>query len=143
MFTIQHNFTALRHLKTTFTKVVDLYEQMFYYKATADAVRLKKRMFSNLVRYGAASRKRMTKRNFAMNITHGKKVWISYRDELRVRQAQMVREEFYGGAYGCPGEYFRGAAARNCAAIERAACENCWSETYQSEEWIPDEERGE
>ena len=69
-------------------------------------------------------------------------MWTSYRDELRKRQAQAVREEFFGGAYGCPGEYFRGAAARDCRRVERGLCQQCWSETYASEEWIRDEERG-
>lgn len=69
-------------------------------------------------------------------------VWTSYRDELGKRQARAVREEFFGGAYGCPGEYFRGAAAKDCKAVQRALCENCWSEAYAGEEWIEDEERG-
>ncbi len=67
----------------------------------------------------------------------------SYRDELWVRQPQAVKDEFYGGAYGCPGEYFRGAPARNCHSIERAQCERCWGGTYASEEWIPYEKRDE
>ena len=70
-------------------------------------------------------------------------MWTSYRDELTARQALAVREEFYGGAYGCPGEYFRGAPAKNCSSIRRERCEKCWSGIYQSEEWIPDEKRGE
>ena len=74
--------------------------------------------------------------------TGGKRVRTSYRDELRVRQAQTVREEFYGGAYGCPGEYFRGAPGKNCH-IRREQCEECWSGIYQSEEWIPYEKRDE
>lgn len=73
----------------------------------------------------------------------GKRVWTSYREELGTRQAQMVRTEFYGGAYGCPGEYFRGAPAGNCRSIRRERCEECWSGIYQSEEWIPDEKRDE
>ena len=68
---------------------------------------------------------------------------ISYRDELGARQAQAVRREFFGGAYGCPGEYFRGAPARDCRSVKRKACEECWSGIYQSEEWIPYEKRDE
>lgn len=68
-------------------------------------------------------------------------VWTSYRGELGKRQAQAVREEFFGGAYGCPGEYFRGAAAKDCQVITRKRCEDCWSEAYAGEEWIKDEER--
>ena len=68
---------------------------------------------------------------------------MSYRDELGARQAQAVREEYYGGAYGCPGEYFRGAPARDCRNVRRTMCEECWNGIYQSEEWIPYEKRDE
>ena len=67
----------------------------------------------------------------------------SYRYELGLREAQRVRGEFYGGAYGCPGEYFRGAPVQRNCEIERMQCQRCWSRTYAGEEWIPYENRGE
>lgn len=65
----------------------------------------------------------------------------SYRNELKLRERQAVREEYYGGAYGCPGEYFRGAPAENCRSDLRRRCQVCWSKTYADEEWIPYEKR--
>ena len=56
--------------------------------------------------------KTITKRNFAkqsMSIERADKVWSSYREELKTREPQAVDERFAGGAFGCPGEYFRGA----------------------------------
>ena len=67
----------------------------------------------------------------------------SYRHELRMRETQRVKDEFYGGAYGCPGEYFRGASVQKNCKIERMECERCWSRTYAGEEWIAYENRGE
>lgn len=71
------------------------------------------------------------------------KVRNSYRDELRARESEAVREEFLGGAYGCPGEYFRGAPAANCQSGFRTRCQMCWSNVYADEEWIPYEKRNE
>lgn len=67
----------------------------------------------------------------------------SYREELELRERQAVREEYHGGAYGCPGEYFRGAPAEDCRQGFRKRCHLCWSMAYADEEWIPYEERDE
>ena len=65
----------------------------------------------------------------------------SYRDELRRREIKSVNAAFNGGAYGCPGEYFRGAAAEDCRGEFRVRCSRCWSDPYGGEEWIPPEKR--
>lgn len=67
----------------------------------------------------------------------------SYREELRLRERQAVRREFCGGAYGCPGDYFRGAPSENCKRDLLRLCPICWSKTYADEEWIPYEMRNE
>lgn len=71
------------------------------------------------------------------------KMWSSYREELKMREPQSVDERFAGGAFGCPGEYFRGAPgfAHGCGFRER--CEDCWNGHYANEEWIPYEKRDE
>lgn len=65
----------------------------------------------------------------------------SYRMELALREKQAVRAEYCGGAYGCPGEYFRGAPAENCRDGFPKRCDVCWSKSYADEEWIPYERR--
>jgi len=65
----------------------------------------------------------------------------SYRDVLRRREPHSVNTAFSGGAYGCPGEYFRGAAALDCRGEFRMRCVRCWSSPYGGEEWIPPERR--
>ena len=65
----------------------------------------------------------------------------SYRDELRRRERKSVNAAFSGGAYGCPGEYFRGAAAQDCRRGFRVRCRQCWGSPYGGEEWIPPEKR--
>ena len=65
----------------------------------------------------------------------------SYRDVLRRREPHSVNTAFSGGAYGCPGEYFRGAAALDCRGEFRVRCALCWSSPYGGEEWIPPERR--
>lgn len=65
----------------------------------------------------------------------------SYRDVLRERERQAVREEYAGGAYGCPGEYFRGAPQEDCREGFRRRCRSCWNTAYADEEWIPSEKR--
>ena len=67
----------------------------------------------------------------------------SYRDELKARESGLVDERFAGGAFGCPGEYFRGADAHDCRSGFRVRCENCWSRPYADEEWIPYKNRDE
>ena len=67
----------------------------------------------------------------------------SYREELRLREWRAVRREFCGGAYGCPGDYFRGAPADNCKSELLQRCPRCLSKTYADEEWIPYEMRNE
>ena len=118
---------------------------MFYYEGTADeqvpqkqaVIRCGERqIFGENDNEKGVSRGR-NERKRAMQV--GK----SYRDELRVREVQRVREEFYGGGYGCPGEYFCGAAVQENCKIERKQCEECWSRTYAGEEWIPYEKREE
>ena len=65
----------------------------------------------------------------------------SYLDELRRRESGAVNEAFSGGAYGCPGEYFRGAAAMDCRGEFRVICKQCWSSAYEGEEWVPPQRR--
>jgi len=65
----------------------------------------------------------------------------SYRDELWRRERKSVNAAFAGGAYGCPGEYFRGAAAQDCRGEFQVRCRRCWSSPYGGEEWIPPEKR--
>ena len=65
----------------------------------------------------------------------------SYREELELREKQAVRWEYCGGAYGCPGEYFRGAPAERCRGFFPKQCSACWSKVYADEEWIPYEKR--
>lgn len=67
----------------------------------------------------------------------------SYREELRLRERRAVRREYCGGAYGCPGDYFRGAPSDNCRRDLSIRCPECWSRTYADEEWIPYEKRDE
>lgn len=71
------------------------------------------------------------------------KVWRSYRKELMAREPQAVDERFAGGAFGCPGEYFWGAAVLTRGCGFRKGCELCWNRPYGEEEWIPDEKRDE
>lgn len=70
-----------------------------------------------------------------------KNMWSSYREELKAREPQAVNEGFTGGAFGCPGEYFWGAAVfmRGCGFRKR--CDECWNRPYEEEEWIPYEKR--
>ena len=65
----------------------------------------------------------------------------SYRDVLRRQEPWAVNAAFSGGAFGCPGEYFRGAAALDCRGNFRVRCRQCWSEPYGGEDWIPPERR--
>ncbi len=67
----------------------------------------------------------------------------SYRDELRLRDRGAVDDAFSGGAFGCPGEYFRGAAAMDCRAGFRIRCRLCWGAPYRDEDWIGEEQRDE
>ena len=88
--------------------------------------------------------KTITKRNFAkhsMKKKRANKMWISYREKLKTREPQAVDERFAGGAFGCPGEYFRGAAVLACECGFREWCEECWNRPYGEEEWIPYEKR--
>lgn len=66
---------------------------------------------------------------------------LSYREELRRREPGRIDPRYRGGAYGCPGDYFRGARAEDCRPVVRAQCEGCWEELYQDEEWIAYDER--
>ena len=67
----------------------------------------------------------------------------SYREALRKREPEAVNEKFAGGAFGCPGEYFRGAPAKMCRGDFRRRCGGCWDRPYAQEEWIPYEKRDE
>jgi len=69
------------------------------------------------------------------------KTGSSYREELKTREAKSVDERVPGGAFGCPGEYFRGAAVWDRCAPLCVRCQVCWSQTYKGEEWIPYERR--
>ena len=67
----------------------------------------------------------------------------SYREELRLRDERAVNDAFWGGAFGCPGEYFRGAAAMDCRSGFRLRCPLCWGSPYGDEEWIGDDQSDE
>lgn len=66
---------------------------------------------------------------------------LSYREALRRREPGRIDPRYSGGAYGCPGDYFRGAAAEDCRPIDRAQCEECWEGLYRSEEWMNDDKK--
>ena len=68
-------------------------------------------------------------------------MWDSYREELAAREPQAVDERFAGGAFGCPGEYFRGAEVLVAGCGFRQGCAACWNRPYEGEEWIPYEAR--
>ena len=72
--------------------------------------------------------------------TKSEKTVTSYREELRRRDGTRVDPRFRGGAYGCPGEYFRTPQSGDCRPIDRARCAACWGADYQGEEWIEHEE---
>lgn len=65
----------------------------------------------------------------------------SYREELTDREPRAVDARCPGGAFGCPGDYFRGASAADCRPIARERCEACWGADYEDEEWIEYDER--
>lgn len=65
---------------------------------------------------------------------------LSYREELRRREPGRIDPRYRGGAYGCPGDYFRGARAEDCRSVQRAQCEDCWESEYKDEEWIKSDE---
>lgn len=67
----------------------------------------------------------------------------SYRDELSLRDSRAVDDAFSGGAFGCPGEYFRGAAALDCRGGFKTRCRRCWGSPYGDEEWIREDQRDE
>jgi hypothetical protein len=67
------------------------------------------------------------------------KIW-SYRDELGSQQPERVNDEFFGGAYGCPGCYFDGApiddhlsGGKKCRPLSTTRCRDCWDKPYQQE----------
>lgn len=64
-----------------------------------------------------------------------------YREALRCREPGRVDERYRGGAFGCPGDYFRGARAEDCRRPEAAMCRACWDGKYRDEEWIDDDKR--
>ena len=82
---------------------------------------------------------RTTKRN---RMTRGE-TGNSYREVLQRWEPEVVDERFTGGAFGCPGEYFRGAPLASCRSDLLRRCEDCWSRPYEDEEWIPYEKRDE
>lgn len=66
---------------------------------------------------------------------------LSYREALRVREPRSVDERCPGGAFGCPGDYFRGAPAADCRPLIKRQCDVCWAVEYKDEEWIENDER--
>lgn len=64
---------------------------------------------------------------------------FSYRAALEKREPRAVDERCPGGAFGCPGDYFRGARAEDCRPIVRTRCGECWESEYMDEEWIEDD----
>lgn len=68
--------------------------------------------------------------------TESKRTVPSYREELSGRELRRVDERCPGGAFGCPGDYFRGAPAADCRPIVKSRCNMCWGTAYQNEEWI-------
>lgn len=64
---------------------------------------------------------------------------LSYQEELQRKNPKRVDKRYRGGAYGCPGDYFRGAAAMDCRKDFEERCARCWSESYKDEEWIGNE----
>ena len=65
---------------------------------------------------------------------------LSYREALRRIEPRRVDERYRGGAFGCPGDYFRGGRAEDCRKPQEAVCRACWDGMYQDEEWIENEE---
>ena len=66
---------------------------------------------------------------------------LSYRDVLARREPGRIDERYRGGAYGCPGDYFRGARAEDCTPPTAAKCRACWDGTYRDEEWMEHDEQ--
>ena len=60
----------------------------------------------------------------------------SYREVLETRAPHAVDERVPGGAFGCPGDYFRGAPAADCRPLIQGQCGVCWNGDYGNEEWI-------
>lgn len=66
---------------------------------------------------------------------------LSFREALSIREPCAVDARCPGGAFGCPGDYFRGAPAADCRPLIKEQCDVCWAVDYQDEEWIDNDER--
>ena len=71
------------------------------------------------------------------------RLW-SFRDELKEREPSRVNDEFFGGAYGCPGCYFENAPLDDhdtCRPLSAKRCRECWEKPYNQERWKPDDDQ--
>ena len=67
----------------------------------------------------------------------------SYRDELERFEPDRVNDIFYGGAYGCPADYFPGSKGfdrETCLPLKEGRCRRCWGQPYQGEVYKPNDD---
>lgn len=59
----------------------------------------------------------------------------TYRDVIRLLHPELISEDYNGGVYGCPENYFRDTP-RVTSCLEYEGCDACWSRPYRGEELI-------
>ena len=59
---------------------------------------------------------------------------MTYREKLKIEHPELVDEDYIGGCFGCPGEYWKGAPNFSTQCKKLGECSKCWDQTIPGTE---------